>query len=159
MTAGNNSMEVAQALAAFLKKELALYREVYELSLKQREIIGQKDSEKLLSVIDEKQMRIVKINAIEKEAGPYKKIRERDLETWDQAVRAVVDPYILELREVLGNIVAVEEDSRKAAEELKQSSSAQVVKIQKGKAMLSAYGKSVKIPKNIQIPRFKDKKG
>ena len=158
MTAGNNALEVAKALAVFLKKELNLYREVYELSLMQREIIRQNDSEKLLSVIDEKQIRIGKINLIEENAVTYKKIRERDLEKWDPGVRAVVDPYIIELREVLGNIVAVEEECREAAEALKKSSSAQVVKIQKGKAMLSAYGKSVKIPK-IKVPRFKDRKG
>ena len=158
MTAGNNSMEVAQILAAFLKKELVLYREVYELSLVQRDIIRERNSEKLLSVIDEKQMRIAKVNLIETEAAAYKKIRDRDLEKWDAGVRAIVDPYIIELREVLGNIVAVEEDCRKAAEEFTKSSSAQVVKIQKGKAMLNAYGKSTKSPSS-NIPRFKDKKG
>ena len=92
------------------------------------------------------------------DAVPYKKIRERDLENWNPGIRAIVDPYIIELRTVLGNIVAVEEECRKAAESLKKSSSAQVVKIQKGKAMLNAYGKSIKVPK-IQVPRFKDRKG
>lgn len=158
MTAGYSNLEVAQALAAFLKKELALYREVYELSLTQRKVIAENNSEKLLSVIDEKQIRIAKINVIEGEAAPYKKIRDRDLEKWDAGVRAIVDPYIIELREVLGKIVAVEEECRKAAEDITRRSSEQVVKIQKGKAMLNAYGKSVKSPK-LQIPRFKDKKG
>ncbi len=158
MTAGDNSMEVAKVLAVFLKKELILYREVYELSLKQKELIANQDTEKLLSVIDEKQMRINKINGIEQEAVPYKQARDRKLESWDAGVRAVVDPYIIELREILGKIVAVEEECRQAAEEVTRSSSAQVVKIQKGKAMLSAYGKSVKMPK-LKLPRFKDKKG
>ena len=158
MAAGNDGMEVAKTLAVFLKKELALYREVYELSLEQREVIRQNDSEKLLRIIDEKQIRIGKINLIEMDAVPYKKIRERDLENWNPGIRAIVDPYIIELRTVLGNIVAVEEECRKAAESLKKSSSAQVVKIQKGKAMLNAYGKSIKVPK-IQVPRFKDRKG
>ena len=62
MAAGNDGMEVAKTLAVFLKKELALYREVYELSLEQREVIRQNDSEKLLRIIDEKQIRIGKIN-------------------------------------------------------------------------------------------------
>ncbi len=158
MTAGNNSLEIAQKLASFLKKELVLYREVYDLSLKQIEIINAKDSEKLLRIIDEKQMRISKINNIEAEAHPYKARREQELESWDAGVRATVDPYIIELREVLGKIVKVEEECQRAAEVATKSSSDQVVHIQKGKAMLNAYGKSVKSPV-AQNPRLKDRKG
>ena len=150
--------EIAQNLASFLRKELVLYREVYELSKKQKEFIDSRDNEKLMRIIDEKQMRINKISLIDKDASPYKEKREKELEKWDPGVRAVVDPYIIELRELLGKIVEVEEECKQVAENITKSSSQQVLKIQKGKAMLNAYGKTNRSPAS-NIPHYKDRKG
>lgn len=148
--------EIAQQLVRILRAELALYREMLGLSQQQKEHIEQNDSERLLRIITEKQSRIGKISALESEAAPLKARRDAELESWPQSARDLVDPLIIELQAVLTDIVTLEDEGRSAAEMLSKTSSKKVEKIQKGKAMLNAYGK---VNKNVNIARYKDKHG
>ena len=146
--------ETAAALEKFLKQELALYREVLDLARNQKEYIIAANASALMQVISEKQYRINRIAEIEAEAAPHKRRREAELERWPQSARSRVDPLVRALQEVLGEIVTLEDESRAAAEGVVSTGREKVVKIQTGKAMLNAYGKSAK---GLNISRYKDK--
>lgn len=146
--------EVSVALEKLLRQELSLYREVRELSRGQKNLIEQNDSAALMQAVSEKQFRINKIAQLEQQAAPFKARRETELESWPDSARKRVDPLVRELQTLLGEIVALEDESRAAAEEKVTGSRDKVQKIQTGKAMLNAYGKAMK---GMVAPRYKDK--
>lgn len=151
-----NPEEVAAALQRILRLEISLYKEVRELSRSQLDYIERSDSNGLMRVVGEKQNRIAKIEELEVQGLPLKQQREASLESWPQIARDMVDPLIRQLQAILTEIVALEDQARSAAENFTRDSGEKVRKIQTGKAMLNAYGKSLK---GGSFARYKDKQG
>lgn len=132
----------ADQLEALLRRELALYTEVRDISNSQKALILQSDAGALMQLISEKQMRIERIAELETQAAPLKQRREVELDLWPAEARAKVDPLVRELQALLKEIVTLEEESRNLVESTNRRSSQQVARIQRGKAMLNAYGKA-----------------
>lgn len=156
MTA-SNCESIANELAVLLKRELALYKEVRDISQAQKDLIAQGNADALLHLINEKQIRIDKISLLENTAAPLKKKREHELDRWTNSARAKVDPLVRELQLVLAAIVGLEEESRNLVEAASNNSGQQVQKIQRGKAMLNAYGKAAR--GGGGAPHYSDKNG
>lgn len=135
--------EITAALEQLLQQEAALYREVRELSRGQLELIRQNNPAGLLQTVSQKQERLSRIEMIERTAAPLKKMREQNLDAWPAELRNRIAGPVRQLQTLLGEIVALEEQSRAAAESRapglgsEQRSGA----TQTGKAMLNAYAK------------------
>lgn len=153
MSAANNT---PAQLERILRQELTLYKEVLNLCKTQKDILLAKNTGDLLHLVSEKQMRINKIEELERLAAPLKMRRENELERWSADERAQVDPLIRKLQDILGEIVVLEDESKMIAQEKTAEGKQSVQKIQTGKAMLNAYGKASKAP---NVARYKDKNG
>ena len=147
--------QTADELEALLRRELELYVEVREISRSQKDLILQSDANALMLLIAEKQTRLDRIAELEQSAAPLKQRREAELERWPAEARAKVDPLVRELQTTLGEIVSLEEESRALVESTNQRSSQQVARIQRGKAMLNAYGKAAR--GGGASPRYSDR--
>lgn len=131
--------EITVALESLIQQETTLYLKVRELSRSQLTLIQESNSADLLQTISQKQDCLTRIEEIERQAAPYKLMREKTLESWPPALRNRIASPVRTLQSLLGEIVALEEQGRAAVEAhatatLKRQKSAQT-----GKAMLNAY--------------------
>ncbi len=143
----------AARLAEILERQLALYCAVRELAVKGRQLIVAKDTSGLMEVLAEKKEKIAAIDALGREAESWRRIWEETHAGLPEEVRAPVEKVVEDLRAVLADILAIEDEGQKNLRAAKEGTGAEIAKLQKGKALHKAYG-GVKPPAN---PQFKDK--
>ncbi|GHS90825.1 hypothetical protein FACS1894139_14060 [Planctomycetales bacterium] len=136
--------QVAAELEVALKKQLTLFKEVRDISASQKQYIEAGDADTLMHLINEKQTRLDKIANIDLTAAPLKQRRDAELDRWSADARAHVDPLIRELQDTLGEIVKYEEECRELGNLSVSANTQKVGTIQRGKAMLNAYGKAAR---------------
>ena len=153
----NPYQQTADALEPLLKRQLELYIEVRDISSSQKELVLQGNVNVLMQVIAEKQSRLDKIAELERLATPLKRQREMELEHWPAEARAKIDPLVRGLQTTLGELVQLEDETRTLVENTQQRSSQQVAQIQRGKAMLNAYGRAAR--GGGSAPRYSNRNG
>ena len=137
---------------ALLQQQLDHYESIHQLATQQRESITTSDTEALMSVLATKQEHIRTIEQIESQFGDLHDRWDKEYEQLTTATRAPIQAIITRLREVLGEIVADEDQDRAALEATKTETASDLNRVQKGKALTKAYGK----PKLPPIARYKD---
>ena len=144
----------AVRFAGVLEQQLILYCAVRELALKSKELIAAKDTNGLMQVLAEKQDKIGEIDLFGEETARLRDIWEQTREGLPEEVRAPVEKVVEDLRAVLADIVAIEDEGQKDLLEAKSGAGAEIARLQKGKALHKAYGGGKPLPD----ARFKDKK-
>ena len=144
--------DLAQALSA-LETESGFYAEILELSKKGRELAAAGRGEELLAVIAEK-------GRLSEQAAAAGE-RSRALKAgWDglaaglpAAERERGRRLIDEVRELLRQIIAVDDECQKLLADRREGKIEEMLRVQQGRKMHQAYGR-----KPTYDPHFKDEK-
>ena len=146
----------AVQLAGLLAEQAEVCVLLKELSTEQQELVNKRQEDELLRLLAEKQKLIARHEELSKKAQPYLNDWERLRDAADQLFRSRVESAWESLRNILNEVVKLENDSRSALQAQQDQASLNIQKIQKGKALHKAYGKS-----SIQVrpPRYRDEQG
>lgn len=150
--------QCALELAKLLDAQADVCRDILEKSKLQQQLVEERREDELLSLLGDKQKLIDKHQTLVDKANPYR-------EQWEAGVRERVSPAAHAeverawngLREVLDEIIRLEDASRAYLEEQKGKVSLDIGKLQRGKIVNKAYGGSTYRPP--AQPRYSDKQG
>lgn len=149
--------QCAAELARHLDLQAGVCRKILELSRQQQKLVEERRESDLLVLLSEKQRLIGGHEALAKEAKIHR-------EQWEASARAAasaeahakVEAAWNALRDILDEIVKLEDASRATLETHRGKVSEDIAKLQRGKIANKAYGGS-KIPP--PAARYSDKKG
>jgi len=132
--------KLAAALRAGLEKQTELYRQIRQLSARQRQLIAANDIEGLMRLLAEKQALITAASEAAEKLAPWQEQWDKMRESVLDAERQSVENAAAALREILGEIVALEDEGQAAVLSAREAAGAAITRLQKGKAMHKAYG-------------------
>jgi small-conductance mechanosensitive channel len=144
---------VLEGMKAFLSKQVSSYEAVLALCNEQVECAKRGDTKALMGVLSKKQRFITDVEQLKRDSSAM-------LDEWalKRNTFSVEEKYPLEklhsrLKELLGEIMQIEESSKDSLSDSMNQNSSQVVNMQRGKQMLKAYGAPAP-----SASRFTDKK-
>lgn len=146
----------AQRLLELLEAEESIYREVLDLSSRQIQVIDRGEPAELLTLLAQKQKRIEAIDRLSAEIVPLRERCEAEREKIPSEMRQALEEALRRLREILAEIVALENEGEKRLQRAKDAAGNEIETLQRGKAMHKAYGVGGKVPPSA---RFKDTNG
>lgn len=152
-----DSADKADRLIAKLREEKKCYERILELAQKQKLIIEKQDSAELLKLLREKQDILNNIARFEQDIAPLRsewpELKVKATATQVSAVESVIN----DIRELLGKVIAEENEAQDTLKTKQQKVSSAISKIQKGKTVNNAYSQSAKLLKNKR--KFTDSQG
>ena len=149
--------EDIRKLTAGLDRQREIYTSLRDLSRRQGEIIHAEGGiETLLELLGRKQVLINEIEIIESEIAPLKRDWEQTREEHDSDVRSRIEDRVGELREILGEVLELEERGRTELEQQQGELAGEIRSIGRSREAHRVYGgKSVETP----APRLLDNTG
>lgn len=148
----------AQELARLLDAQTDVCREILEKSKKQQQLVEERRESELLSLLDDKQKLIEKREKLNAETAPHRTQWENGArEAAGADAHAGVERAWNGLRDVLQEIIALEDASQAYLQEQKGRLSVDIGKLQRGKIVNKAYGAPAFKPP--AQPRYSDKQG
>lgn len=150
--------QCARELARLLDAQTDVCRRILEKSKMQQVLVEERREDELLSLLGDKQKLIDEHQELSGQASPYRI-------QWEERVRVAAGPEahaMVEkawngLREVLDEVVRLEDASRALLEEQKGRVSLDIGKLQRGKIVNKAYGGTPYKPP--ATPRYSDRQG
>jgi hypothetical protein len=136
----------AAELLRSLQEQLDRYQDVKRLAERQRQMIEANDSEGLMRLLAEKQEQIARIGAIAAASASLRESWERERDAASPALRQRLEKTAEDLRAVLAEIVAIEDQGQAAILGAREAAGEAITKLQKGKAMHKAYGSGPRPP-------------
>lgn len=151
--------QCADLLAKSLKAQTEVCLRILDKSKKQQKLVEESNETELLSLLSDKQKLIQEHDKLVKDIGP---VRDR----WEQGERdraskeshAKVEEAWSGLRDVLDQVVKLEDASRAVLEAQKNRLSIDIGNLQRGKIVNKAYG-STAAYRPPTPPRYSDRKG
>ncbi|MDR1744577.1 MAG: flagellar protein FlgN [Planctomycetota bacterium] len=151
--------QCAQELARLLNAQTEVCAGILEKSRTQQRLVEERDEEKLLSLLADKQSLIDRHQKLAEETNPVRAAWEAGArERAAPGERALVERAWSSLRDVLDEIVKLEDASRAMLEEQKGRLSVDIGNLQRGKIVNKAYG-GAKMYRPPAAPRYSDKQG
>lgn len=152
-----NPDQCAEELARLLEQQAEVCGKILEKSKMQQILVEERREDELLSLLGDKQRLIETHQKLSGQAAPY---RER----WENGAREQVGPEAHarveaawnSLRNVLDEIVRLEDASRAYLQEQKSKLSVDIGNLQRGKMVNKAYGGGYRPPPGA---RYSDKEG
>ncbi|MCD6318607.1 flagellar export chaperone FlgN [Candidatus Aerophobetes bacterium] len=142
------SLEEETKLKENYQKELKLYESMFNIALKQEEMIQSRNLTQLLSLINQRKEIINKINQIEQKILPLK---GKWTEAKDYSLGGEVSLLVKKLSSLLEKILTQEQKNSSLLKKSIRKVNTDLEHIQKGKALHKAYGNYFKAK-----PRFMD---
>ena len=150
--------QCAQGLAGLLDAQAEVCRQILEKSKLQQQLVEERREDELLLLLAEKQRLIDKQQTLSAQAMQYRV-------QWEGSVGAAVGPDARadverawnSLREILDQVVKLEDASRAFLEEQKGKVSMDIGNLQRGKIVNKAYGGGGTRPP--PTARYRDKQG
>ena len=147
-----NGPALAAAMAV-LAAERDAYVRVLEMARRQRELAAAGKSEELLAVLAERQRLADEVAAAAE--------RTREIKAaWNESAPKLAEPerargagLIAVIRDLLGKIIAEDDECRKLLGGQREGALEEMLRLQKGRRVNQAYGRKPPAP-----PRFKDEK-
>lgn len=150
--------ECARELARLLDAQAVICRNILEKSQLQQKLVEEQKEDELLSLLADKQRLMDQQHALNLQALPFRERWEGGLrEGASPASRAAVETAWNTLRDILNEVVRLEDASRAMLEDQKGKVSLELGKLQRGKLVNKAYGGGTVKPPST--PRYSDKKG
>lgn len=158
MASAMNPEQCANELARLLDAQVIVCRQILDKSRMQQELVEERREDDLLILLDGKQQLIEKHQKLSQSSVACR-------EQWEQTARnsvgaeahAKVEKAWNNLREVLDEIVQLEDASRAMLQDRKGEVSMDINKLQRGKIVNKAYGGSGMRPP--PAARFSDQQG
>ena len=142
------SLEEETKLKENYQKELKLYESMFNIALKQEEMIQSRNLTQLLSLINQRKEIINKINQIEQKILPLK---GKWTEAKDYSLGGEVSLLVKKISSLLEKILTQEQKNSSLLKKSIRKVNTDLEHIQKGKALHKAYGNYFKAK-----PRFMD---
>lgn len=151
--------QCAQEFARLLNAQTEICRQILDKSKRQQSMVEERNEEKLLALLSDKQSLIDKHQKLAAQTGPVRDAWEAGArERVAPESRALVEQAWSSLRDVLDEIVQLEDASRAMLEEQKSKVSIDIGNLQRGKIVNKAYG-GAKAYRPPAQPRYSDKQG
>lgn len=159
MTAPGTPDQCAQQLARSLDAQTKICLRILEKSQMQQKLVEDHLENELLSLLGDKQKLINDHQALVEQARPFRERWENgERERASAESHQLVERAWNDLREVLDQIVKLEDASRAVLEEQKSRVSLDIGNLQRGKIVNKAYGGAAAY-RPPTPPRYSDKKG
>lgn len=157
MALASSPDQCAKELAFLLDQQTEVCQMILQLSSRQQKLVEDRKENELLVLLSEKQQLLDKHQALSGQAKPYR-------EQWENVYRdqaspathAVVERSWNNLRDILDQIIKLEDVSRQTLQEHKGVVSDNISRLQRGKIANKAYGGGMRVP---PASRYSDKKG
>lgn len=150
--------QCARELARLLDAQTEVCRRILEKSKTQQKLVEERREDELLSLLGDKQKLIDAHQRLTEQAAPFRaQWEERARVAASPEAHALVEKAWNGLREVLDEVVRLEDASRALLEEQKGKVSVDIGKLQRGKIVNKAYGGAAYKPP--AAPRYSDKQG
>lgn len=149
--------QCAEELARLLSEQANICRLILEKSQTQQKLVEERREDELLALLTEKQRFIDRHQQLSAKAAPFRvEWEERARNLAAPAAHQKVETAWNALREVLDEIVRLEDASRAYLQDQKDKVSMDIGKLQRGKIVNKAYGGGFKPP---PAARFSDREG
>lgn len=147
----------AEELAKLLDSQSRICEQILELAKKQQALVDDRNESELLVLLTEKQQLIASHQALSTKAQPFR-------DQWENSARdsagpeahARVEASWNRLREILNEIVTLEDASRAKLQEHHGEVSLDISKLQRGRIANKAYGGAMRPP---PAARYSDRQG
>lgn len=157
MALASSPEQCAKELAFLLDQQSDICRKILELSSRQQKLVEDRKENDLLVLLSDKQRLLDKHQALSTQAKPYR-------DQWENSYRDQADPgahALVErawngLRDILDQIIKLEDVSRQTLQKHKGAVSDDISRLQRGKIANKAYGGGMRVP---PASRYSDKKG
>ena len=131
-----------------LDREQEMCLSLRELSSLQREVIeNEAGVEDLLEVLARKQALIDELDCVERELAPLKKGWEDTRAATPQDVRVQIEGRLRHMREVLRELLDIEDEGRTALQDQREDLAAEMQEIAQSRAAQRAYAKGERRPR------------
>ncbi len=151
--------QCAKELARLLSAQTEVYRAILEKTKLQQALVEERSEDKLLALLADKQNLIDRHQKLVDRTNPVRAEWEAGLrERVTPEDHARVEQAWNSLRDVLDEIVKLEDVSRAMFEEQKNKVSVDIGNLQRGKILNKAYG-GAKTFRPPEPPRYSDKQG
>lgn len=155
----NNPNVCAQQFAQSLKAQADVCLRILEKSKMQQQLVEESKETELLSLLGDKQKLIVEHDKLVKQgSGLRTRWENGDRDKASPESHKLVEDAWNRLRDVLTEIVKLEDASRAVLEEQKNKLSIDIGNLQRGRIVNKAYGSSQTF-RPPSVPKFSDKKG
>lgn len=159
MAAPDSAEQCARHLAKSLMEQTQVYMRILEKSKLQQKLVEDHNEPELLSLLGDKQKLIDEHQSLVKQSRIYRDRWENgERERASPEAHQMVETAWNSLRDVLDQIVRLEDASRAVLEEQKSRVSVDIGNLQRGKIVNKAYGGAAAY-KAPTPPRYSDKKG
>lgn len=159
MADSTNPNQTAEQLAKSLKAQTEVCLRILEKSQTQQQLVANSDETALLSLLTDKQRLIDEHDKLVQQAATARTRWENgDRDRASPEAHAKVEEAWNGLREVLDQIVKLEDASRAALEQQKNRVSIDIGNLQRGKIVNKAYGNAAAY-RPPTPPRYSDQKG
>lgn len=142
-------------LLELLDEQLMLYERLDELSRRQSELIEQEETDRLLSLLGERQDVIDRIEAVDASMRPFRDQWDRLVGPLPESRRVVIRERLDRLTVLVGEIAGRDEADRRRLEQRRDAVGDELAGLSRGAGALSAYGGGGQ----GRGPRFQDTEG
>jgi FlgN protein. len=152
----NGPDDCGRRLARLLDAQVEVCGRILACSESQQRLVREHREDELLSLLGDKQKMLEEHESLSAQSQPVRAQWERDREKASPEVHALVETSWSNLRDMLDNIVRLEDASREILEGRKGEVSTDINKLQRGKIVNKAYGGGMRPPPQA---RYSDKQG
>lgn len=152
----NSPDNCGRQLAKLLDAQAEVCGRILTCSENQQRLVKEHREDELLSLLGDKQKMLEEHESLSVQSQPLRQQWERDREKASPEVHALVESSWSNLRDMLDNIVKLEDQSREILEEQKGEVTIDINKLQRGKIVNKAYGGGMRPPPQA---RYSDKQG
>lgn len=142
-------------LLGLLDEQLMLYERLDELSRRQSELIEQEETDRLLSLLGERQGVIDRIEALDASMRPFRDSWDRLVSPLPESRRVVIRERLDRLTALVGEIAKRDEADRLRLEQRRDAVGDELAGLSRGAGAISAYGGGGQ----SRGPRFQDTEG
>lgn len=140
-------------ILAMLEEEAGLCRTLSDLRSRQRKMIDAGDAEGLLDILGRKQQAIDRVGRIEEQLRDLKAGWDRRKHEFAAAERVAIGDAFREIRELLGELVAHENDDAEALAGRTRQAQDQVEQFDQKRRLRTAYGPSAAAAESRYVDR------
>lgn len=145
----------AQTLIELLSRQKHLYQQLHSLSAQQAGLIEQSQTERLLSVLSQRQMLVDELSELARKISPYRSQIPAIAEAAPAVQRTVLRTLVAEVQELLQGIIEQDDKDRARLAAAKAGVQRDAGRVVRGGVALNAYRSA---PGGVS-PRFTDHQG
>lgn len=153
MTAGTETKDCdVDLLISLLRRQVAIYARLEQLSARQRDLITTEDQQQLLSLLAERQKLVDELSVLNQRLTPLREYWRNHRETVAPALRGEADQLVNQAADILRRVLGADEQDARMLSARKAQTAKQVSALAHGRQAFDAYAAGVR-PGHKQLVR------